>query len=494
LPDVNQAQQPKALPLTAEAEILDRLAQMESRFVDSFNILEAKVEARQQERNQPVYAPVIQQVEAGNVTHSSGNQELLNTGSAAGYAQEADHMVPQKPLKEIVLRVIQELSALRPLEENCSGRIIFTFLADENVFDCDPDGAALWRKTLKQVLDNGWHIVQLVRLTEDKKRTVRIVEDILPLLGSRGKYEIRYTTAEPTRPIHEFVVLDCLDRDLRFAGEFFSSEPVTPCCDVGHIFYPRDQVEIVRILNTLNLLKEKFTPLFSFFQHMQKDFVTGAQRWDEIVTEVETQDGDLRLMMMGFGGNTVPDSQYIEQLKPVQERGEKEAALVDKAITLRQKRINAFKSQASGYIYRQIMPIYSMDWYINHGYHSPEAWAYHLGGDRAKPEQQAKHLRDISKLLEQYYGKYEIGLLTGDARGYDKVFWEVKGDHTVLMEILVSGEINLRIDVPLVAQAYISEFNQLWDSVSVRKDKNYVKEWLEIHAKFLDTLAASATS
>jgi hypothetical protein len=356
---------------------------------------------------------------------------------------------------------------------------MFTFQAEESVIDRAPDIADSWCQSLKHALDNGWDVVQLVWLTVNhEQRTVRIIEDAIPLLGSRGTYEILYTTEDSEHPLQEYFVLDTQKVRYSYAASIFSSDPEKSYLDTGCLFAPHDVDEREKILLKVNKWYAQFTPLFSFFQHMQKEkgIVDGAQIWDEIVTDVETQDGDLRLVMMGFGGNTVPDKQYSAQLEPVKARGDKEAELVEKATALRQKRIAAFKSQVGKYRFRQIMPSESGDWYVEQGYPSSEAWACHLKGAVATSEQQLAHLERIEELLEKSEGRYEIGLLKGNTRGYDKVFWEVKG-HTLLMEILVSGEINLRIDEPLVAQAYINEFDRLWESDSVDKG-DYVRSWL----------------
>ena len=183
--------------------------------------------------------------------------------------------------------------------------------------------------------------------------------------------------------------------------------------------------------------------------------------------------------MATWVSNTVPDNQYREQLQLILDRHNEEAELIRHALDLRKRRLTAFRKQVHRHKFYQIIPIAAMDWYKEKGFSSPDTWAYLMKGNPATPAQQAKHLRAILKLLETYPDNYQIGLLKGDASEYDKVFWEVKGTHTVLLENFFSGEeLDVSITNSTVAEAFRSEFMRLWKSERVITDQESVKKWL----------------
>jgi hypothetical protein len=79
-------------------------------------------------------------------------------------------------------------------------------------------------------------------------------------------------------------------------------------------------------------------------------------------------------------------------------------------------------------------------------------------------------------------------LLTGEAGEsdlYNHVIWEIKGDHTVVLEDLTFGERDFIIKDPEVVRDYCTCFDWLWESEEVIKDKLKVIELLGAHIKSL---------
>lgn len=451
-----------------------------------------------------VVRPSPKQEEAPSSLEHSHQDELGVQGIIAAMSararQESTQPVGIKlnGAYELLSRVIGGLNSLPELDKPHSGRIMFTCLIEEDAFRHAAELEKYWLPALTSAMDNGWDVVQFIWLNDDVSRTSNLVRNILSLLGRRGSYKVYFTKTWALRGAFDFLAVDTSNNEMRRAFVLDASGPGQRHANAGY-FYSYSRSEYQPIDNILNLLKrweqgeEGFQQLLRVEQDLQKN-LAAAREWDKLVTEVEAQEGDLFLVMKGFAGNTVPDDQYREQVKPILKRGGEEAKLIRHALNFRNKRITAFQDQVQRHKFYQIIPMATvMEWYKETGTPSPDAWPYLFKGNPAPPAQQAKHLRAILDLLDTYSksGNYQIGLLKGDPGQYDKVFWQVKGTHTVLLENFVSGvELDVSITERTVAEAFRAEFMRLWKSERVITDQASVKKWLRECAEERESVIA----
>jgi transcriptional regulator with XRE-family HTH domain len=463
------------------------LTEIRARLDGIQEILTTSSPALQQVHGIRVNYPPVRQSPRGHTT----SQDIIGTMlTRPGQEPPEGRVIELKGLEDLLHEVIRQLNVLPVLEKPQSGRVIFTFLVEEDPYRHAAELERYWIPALMSVIAKGWDVVQFIWLNEDVQRTNNLVRNILSLPGGPGNYKVYFTKNRPYGGAFDFLAADAPVADWRWAFDLHSSSAAQRHVDAGSLYLPPHHAEIDNILRILMDWEQGknfgFQPLLRVEQDSLKD-LDAAENWDRIVTEVEERPGALFLVMKGFGDNTVPDEQYEGQLKPILNRGDKEAAFVHNAIALRKRRQAAFEEQVHKHKFRQIMPIESLEWYRKTGFHSPDAWAYLLKGEKATHAQQARHLRSIIQRLNKYEGNYEIGLLTGDTSQYDKVFWQVKGRHTVLLENFVSGEeLDISITDSTVAAAFKEDFRRLWKSDRVIKDQQYVKEWLSKHAENLE--------
>jgi hypothetical protein len=203
---------------------------------------------------------------------------------------------------------------------------------------------------------------------------------------------------------------------------------------------------------------------YELYQNWRND-PHAAREWEKTITKVEEKKGNLYLLMRGFQGITLPLEQYLYQIDPILKMEGAERWKVDfllENMIQRQKRRVAFERQVKKYQFLHVIPETAVKRYVKTGFHSPDAWARLLGGQRAKNTHIAAHLREIIQLMDDH-PKYQIGLLQDDPPSefdiYYKVFWEVKEGHAVLLENFIHGEEqDVLITEPSVVAAFVRFF------------------------------------
>jgi transcriptional regulator with XRE-family HTH domain len=233
------------------------------------------------------------------------------------------------------------------------------------------------------------------------------------------------------------------------------------------------------------------TPHYELFQHWRYS-AAAAKTWEEAITEVETQPGNLYLIMNGLPSITVPTSQYDNQAAPLLKGPTKwKSEIIKNNLVERDKRWLAFEKLMANEkdIVFHIMPKSAMDLYIKTGYHSPDTWLCLLQGNTADPKDISAHFMRIIYLMDKFEGRYKIGLLdedeADDAALYLNVHWEVKAGHAVLMEnFLGETEQDVQITDTKIVAAFVDYYLQeLWHSHFVEINQDTVMEELKIAAE-----------
>jgi hypothetical protein len=153
----------------------------------------------------------------------------------------------------------------------------------------------------------------------------------------------------------------------------------------------------------------------------------------------------------------------------------------------------AFQEQVQTYVFRHIMPIGALEWYVQRGYSRIDDYGLILGGLPAPKHQRAADIRHIIDLLQDpKYAKYHLGLLTGERSKlptYDTSFLELKGDQGLILENLANGERNV-INTDHMLTEWFGEFVEtLWGSEGMITEREEVIEELKGFAEKAERLA-----
>jgi hypothetical protein len=116
-----------------------------------------------------------------------------------------------------------------------------------------------------------------------------------------------------------------------------------------------------------------------------------------------------------------------------------------------------------------------------------------LQGNPATPEQRAADIRHIIDLLQDDKHKnYHLGLFTGaDSKNdiYKVSFWEIKAEHTLLLENLATGERDVKNTEATLTDWFRELFERFWKSKGMITDKGEVIEKLTGFADDAERLA-----
>jgi len=206
---------------------------------------------------------------------------------------------------------------------------------------------------------------------------------------------------------------------------------------------------------------------------------TNAQieKWDKYWTRIYEEEGSLLVVMKGLQGMTLDKNHYRARLQPLLKQKETGQLLINILDRLDQRR-KFFEEQVKTYVFRHIMPIGALDWYMQTGYSRIDDYGLILGGLPAPEHQRVADIRHIISLLkDKKFKKYHLGLLTGKRSEqpiYDTSFWELKGDHGLILENLANGERNAINTDQLLKNWFGDYFETLWRSEGMITDRDEV--------------------
>jgi transcriptional regulator with XRE-family HTH domain len=214
--------------------------------------------------------------------------------------------------------------------------------------------------------------------------------------------------------------------------------------------------------------------------------------WDVRWTAIYQQHGSLLVLMKGLQGMTLHEDHYKARLQPIMEKKETAKLFYHILERLAQRR-KAFQEQVQAFVFRHIMPIGALDWYVQTGFSRKDDYGLILGGLPAPEHQRAADIRHIISLLKDpKYTKYHLGLLTGERSKlpiYDTSFLELKGNMGLILENLATGERNSINTDQMLTDWFGEIFETLWTSEGMITDREEVIETLGPYADEAERLA-----
>jgi transcriptional regulator with XRE-family HTH domain len=220
--------------------------------------------------------------------------------------------------------------------------------------------------------------------------------------------------------------------------------------------------------------------------------IAEIEKWDKYWTRIYEQQGSLLIVMKGLQGMTLHKDHYKARLQPILKDNET-AKLLRVILDRLDRRRMAFEEQVQTYVFRHIMPIDALDWYVQTGYSRIDDYGLILGGLPAPMHQRAADICHIIDLLEDpKYAKYHLGLLTGERSKlpiYDTSFLELKGSQGLILENLANGERNAINTAQMLNDWFCEFFETLWRSKGMITDREEVRETLRPYAKKAKRLA-----
>lgn len=366
--------------------------------------------------------------------------------------------------------IISLLEHLPPLPRLQSNTLLLTFQGAEDAFDDFPQLHDQYMKALQGVLQRGWQVCHLWRINHDRRRSIVLVENILKLLGT-GRYLPSYISDEGTlAPPYDLLVIPKTAAILCFATQ--NPRRV----DAGLLTHDPEQIELTH--THFYQLQAMSQPL----AHISLP-QNGSQMW-LAYADAESQSGGRSVVKDGLSFITEPTSWYSQDglmTRTIDLSGPDFTT----ALESQHRRYTAFQTNIASYPYRDICPRRAIERLVQYG-EVPS-------NDRLPPgfklSQQARReqLERAIHLLRTYE-QYKLALIDEQEEQFipTEMFWEVTGQHTVLMlswSTDMTGKdviIELAINEPTIVHAFHDYFAELWERIAPpHKDKTQVIKWLE---------------
>lgn len=359
-----------------------------------------------------------------------------------------------KTLFESMLELLGKASQKAP------GKKPVLILLNSNMAFLDQYGGVSlrWKTALLDAMRKGWEVILLIRLNDNIKRTMKLVEDILTALFT-DRFRVYYIDAKRESDVGNDLII------VPDVGALFSfSSRIKDQVDSAFLFESAESIEAL-------------TGHFYQFVSMAKPFFVAypSQKYVEFqktLAIAEARPGERLVFKGGHSTIIVPSDLYRKYLKHTVKNEDE----ISRRLDLHNKRMEAFESQIQLYRFREIWLKESFLRLI----FEKEKEQYVLGNYIPEKEETILYLQAIIGMLRDYEN-YEVALMSkNDYPDISRISWMVKGGSKVFLEVVndMKSEINLVTAEGNLVAAFRQYFLNLWNDIpQLDKDKLRVIDW-----------------
>ncbi|TYQ16368.1 UNVERIFIED_CONTAM: hypothetical protein Cloal_2900 [Acetivibrio alkalicellulosi] len=343
---------------------------------------------------------------------------------------------------------------------NVEKNIFITFQSDKDSFNSSSWFDYYWNKYIKDALEKGWNIYHLCCLNKNSERSLLIIKRILHFIEFAKNYRPLYFNKYGIlRPPMEIIAVKNIGTLICFATE-----------NVDKI----DSALFYRGKDAANILDKYMKQLLVTTQPLIK--VLSLEDYFELTTKKDKKTGGHLWIWRDLISLSIPSSLWEKHLSKTV-KNNTERSIHCKRIKSRQQ---SFYEDVANYPYMYICYKSTIENLVKTG-----QYYYKSKYIVQEKEYITEHLNYIIWLLETFEN-FEIALLDNEhADVTNNISWEVKGEHTVMIEALFGEElpkdaILVSITETTIASAFQDYFLSIWDSLSPKsKDKNNVISWFK---------------
>ena len=381
--------------------------------------------------------------------------------------------------QEVLYTALALLQSAPDRPDNNNDTILITLNSNMDLLPDYKEFNAEWKHALYKVLNKGWKIIFLVRLNNNVKRAIKIIEDMQLALAT-GKYYIYYLKKN--------------------ADVFTASELViVPQKGALYCFSSRlkNQVDSAFLLESkqsIELLSGHFFQLFSSAKPLLHSYPSQkSAEFQHMFAEIEENLGDRYAFKGDISTITIPMNVYEKYLKMTR-KTEEEISL---RLSFHRRRLEAFEAQIKHYKFRDIWFKESLEKLVNEKKYSFDQY-YILENNIPDSKDIICHLENVVNMLESYEN-YEIAIVSKkDYENICKICWMIKENSSVFIEAVnpntqeknnhdcYNSEINLLISEKEVVNAFQDYFMMIWNEISYsNKEREKVVKWFRSQIDFL---------
>ncbi len=323
-----------------------------------------------------------------------------------------------------------------------------------------------WRNTLLKIINNGWHIILLIRLNSNTARTLRFINCMIPLVQT-GKFMPYYIKNYDSIAIgDELVVVPDIGV---LTGFSTNSHSIINC---GLYIKSKPAIRIYQSHFKVFMVK-KALPIVNIF--------TNRTDYSHYLADSEDDIGNRFLYKYCFSVLTLPEHLYWKFL------GRREHSSDSKITSMEfyRKRLQAFLSNIQNYEYKDVYMASSIkDLIKNHQFY---LYSYEgIETIHMDIHDIIEYLENIISLLLEY-DNYKIAFLPDDyncTENMESFCCVVKERTAVLFEsrnqFTDTQEIHTSITEPTLVKSIYDYFIELWEHIPpTNKEKSEVVSWLQ---------------
>jgi hypothetical protein len=333
-------------------------------------------------------------------------------------------------------------------------QVQFTFQRDGDILDTAPALAEAWWRALRTALLGGTEIVHLWRPTRESAKTLKLVRDILALIGAGGTYLPLFFPGAEAAPSHDLLIVPGTG-----ALELFSSGAGQ---HVDAAYFYSNEADVAALSAYFDLLRRRCTPVLKTYPPM-------SAAYDVALTEAEELFGDRYLVKGALSVNLEPPEMHADRAASLMTKASTRPELLSALLANRERRSRAFYAQLErGARVRDMCPRSAINRLGTEGLYGKDDWLVALGGAPVSAAHAAQHITAVVDVLERY-PTYELALVDDDMAGamFD-AWWEVKVGQAVFLEswpLHGRGEVDLEIREPTAVDAFARYFDTLWTNL-----------------------------
>lgn len=369
------------------------------------------------------------------------------------------------------ISLIETAANIKGTKEN--NTIYLTCLSEIYTYNFDFEDRQRCINALLKAIENGWNIVFLIRLNDNKKRTANFINYVRPLIKT-SKLSIYYTK--------NYVHSGINDERLIIPGVGAMSSLLTSISlNSYHAFYFKNKAAVEIMNENMQSILSSASKLLTHY------YFYGDKKEDSsfYLMEIEEKMGNRFLYKFCFSVLTMPEEIFVKLLKRV---GLPEDEIIIELYYYK-TRLKSFIQNLKDSEYRDICLLESIEKLIKERqYHLYTRSGVYLVdmevGDIIE------YLENIIKLLEKYEN-YHIGFISNDNKGFDNnYFCYVKERQAAFFGAFNSSttipEHRILITEPMSVKALAEYFEELWENMApVNKNKSDIIQWLNRYITLL---------
>lgn len=347
-----------------------------------------------------------------------------------------------------------------------SNIIYITYNDDFNVKTFSCSEFIKWKELLLKALNKGWHIVLLLKITNDITKTMNFIKIVLPHIKTGRLNIYYYKKYESLKPAKETFIISDIG-----ALSCFSTAPDS---EISCAFYLESTAAVNIFKDHFNVILETHgKPLMKFYtQNLNSNY-------RHLLVETEKAIGNRFVFNYDFSMTLLPEN-LLEKLLL------KKKLSHNKILTTMQlyrKHTNAIINNIPTYEYRDIYFADSIEKLIC-------SRQFHICtcSGMESIELEVNEIIDFMYNIIDILNKYDNYHIAFEPRNnddaYNNYYCMVKERQSVFFEVFDpaanQSEVRLSIEEPTFVKAIEEYFNEIWEHIApVSKDKVHIITWLQ---------------